>query len=62
MQIPADKKLKVGEVAQLLGISPDSVRRLADGGAFVTVRYGPGAQRLITASSVEAYLVANGAA
>jgi molybdopterin-binding protein len=37
---------KIGEVAQLLGISVDSVRRLADSGQLATVRTA-GGQRVV---------------
>lgn len=55
MQIPADTKLRVGDVARLIGQSTDTVRRLADRGFFDSVKTGSG-QRLITAGSVEVYL------
>lgn len=37
---------KIGEVAELLGVSVDSVRRLADSGRLATVRTG-GGQRVV---------------
>src|SRR2546428_11659681 len=37
---------KIGEVAELLGISVDSVRRLTDSGRLATVRTG-GGQRVV---------------
>lgn len=56
MQIPSDAKLRVGDVARLIGKSSDTVRRLADRGLF-TYERTEGGQRLITAGSVEAYLI-----
>ena len=46
---------RIGEVADLLGVSPDTVRRLADTGRLRTVRTASG-QRSIDAAEVARYM------
>src|ERR1700680_1928966 len=48
---------KIGEVAELLGISVDSVRRLADNGRLVTVRTA-GGQRTVDGRQLARYMAA----
>jgi molybdopterin-binding protein len=48
-------ELRIGEVAQLLGISPDSVRRLADEGRLDTRRTA-GGQRVVEGLSLARYV------
>ena len=48
-------ELRPGRVAEILGVSVDTVRRLADDGALVTVRT-EGGQRLIDGASVARFL------
>lgn len=55
MQLPPDAKLRVGDVARLIGRSSDTVRRLVDNG-LLEAELTEGGQRLVTAGSVEAYL------
>lgn len=50
-------ELKMGEAAELLGVSADTVRRLADAGA-VRTRRTRGGQRLVDGRSLARYLVA----
>jgi len=46
---------KIGEVAELLGISVDSVRRLADSGRLVTVRTA-GGQRTVDGRQLASFM------
>lgn len=48
---------KIGEVAQLLGVSVDSVRRLADSGRLVTVRTA-GGQRVVEGRHLARFMAA----
>jgi molybdopterin-binding protein len=48
---------KIGEVAELLGISVDSVRRLADSGRLVTVRTA-GGQRVVDGRQLARFMAA----
>ncbi|HEV3460741.1 MAG TPA: TOBE domain-containing protein [Candidatus Dormibacteraeota bacterium] len=48
---------KIGEVAELLGISVDSVRRLADNGRLVTVRTA-GGQRTVDGRQLARFMTA----
>ena len=48
-------ELRPGRVAEILGVSVDTVRRLADDGSLVTVRT-EGGQRLIDGASVARFL------
>jgi len=48
---------KIGEVAELLGISVDSVRRLADNGRLVTVRTA-GGQRTVDGRQLARFMAA----
>lgn len=50
---------KPGEVAEILGISVDSVRRLTDAGELPTTR-SAGGHRLIDGRALAAYLVEHG--
>jgi molybdopterin-binding protein len=47
--------LRIGQAAELLGVSPDTVRRLVDGGQLKTVR-SAGGQRQIDASGLARYM------
>ena len=49
--------LRIGEAAELLGVSPDTVRRLVDSGQIKTVR-SAGGQRQIDASGLARYMSA----
>ncbi|HEX3629614.1 MAG TPA: TOBE domain-containing protein [Candidatus Dormibacteraeota bacterium] len=49
---------KIGEVAELLGVSVDSVRRLADSGRLPTLR-NSGKQRLIDGRALARYMAAS---
>jgi len=46
---------RIGEAAELLGVSPDTVRRLTDAGRIPTVRR-PGGQRQIDAAGLATYM------
>jgi molybdopterin-binding protein len=48
-------EFKMGESAAMIGVSPDTVRRLADSGALKT-RRTRGGQRLVDGRSLAAYL------
>jgi len=48
-------RLRIGQVAELLRVSPDTVRRLVDGGELKTVR-SAGGQRLIDSAAVARYM------
>ncbi len=48
---------KIGEVAALLGVSVDSVRRLTDSGRLATVRTA-GGQRVVDARQLARYMAA----
>jgi len=48
---------KIGEVAELLGVSVDSVRRLTDSGRLATVRTA-GGQRVVDARQLARYMAA----
>jgi molybdopterin-binding protein len=48
---------KIGEVAELLGTSVDSVRRLADSGRLVTVRTA-GGQRMVDGRQLARFMAA----
>jgi molybdopterin-binding protein len=49
---------KIGEVAELLGVSVDSVRRLADSGRLATVRT-PGGQRVVDGRQLARFMAAS---
>jgi molybdopterin-binding protein len=49
-------EFKIGEAAGVLGVSADTVRRLADAGTVKT-RRTPGGQRLVDGRSLAKYLV-----
>jgi molybdopterin-binding protein len=49
---------KIGEVAELLGISVDSVRRLADSGRLATVRTS-GGQRVVNGRQLARFMAAS---
>src|SRR5436853_2005463 len=49
---------KIGEVAELLGVSVDSVRRLADSGRLATVRTS-GGQRVVDGRQLARYMAAS---
>src|SRR5437764_6381032 len=49
---------KIGEVAELLGVSVDSVRRLADSGRLATVRTS-GGQRVVGGRQVARFMAAS---
>ena len=51
---------KPGVVADLLGVSVDTVRRWADGGRIKTVRNREGGQRLIDGADLARFLEENG--
>jgi molybdopterin-binding protein len=46
---------RIGEAAQMLGVSPDTVRRLADAGRLRTVRT-PGGQRQIDGAQLARFM------
>lgn len=48
-------EIKMGEAAAVLGVSPDTARRLADAGAFKS-RRTRGGQRLVEGRSLASYL------
>jgi molybdenum-pterin binding domain len=48
---------KIGEVAELLGVSPDSVRRLADSGRLPMLR-SSGGQRAVDGKALARFLAA----
>ena len=50
-QVPKDDALRVGEAAELLGVSVDTMRRWAASGE-VKVRRSPGRQRLVPLSEI----------
>ena len=50
-------RLRIGQVAELLRVSPDTVRRLVDSGQLKTVR-SAGGQRLIDSATVARYMAA----
>lgn len=50
-------RYKIGEAASLLGLSVDSVRRLADSGKLPTVRTG-GGQRMVDGRALARYMTA----
>src|SRR5947208_13851971 len=49
---------QIGEVAELLGVSVDSVRRLADSGRLATVR-GWGGQRVVQGRQLARFMAAS---
>lgn len=49
---------KIGEVAELLGVSVDSVRRLADNGRLATVRTA-GGQRVVDGRQLARFMAAS---
>lgn len=51
---------KIGEVAALLGVSVDSVRRLTDSGRLATVRT-PGGQRVVDGRQLARFMAAGSA-
>jgi molybdopterin-binding protein len=51
-------QFRIGEAAELLGVSPDTVRRWADSGKLVAVR-GENGHRVVAGADLAAYLVAN---
>src|ERR1700757_5199163 len=48
---------KIGEVAELLGVSVDSVRRLADSGRLTTIRTA-GGQRVVDGRALARFMAA----
>ena len=50
-------RLRIGQVAELLRVSPDTVRRLVDAGQLKTVR-SAGGQRLIDSAALARYMAA----
>lgn len=60
-QLPESSRMpssyRIGEVAELLGVSPDTVRRLADTGRLRTVR-SKGGQRQVEGAEVARYMAA----
>jgi len=50
-------RLRIGQVAELLRVSPDTVRRLVDAGELKTVR-SAGGQRLIDSAALARYMAA----
>ena len=50
-------RLRIGQAAELLRVSPDTVRRLVDGGQIKTIR-SAGGQRQIDAAALAAYMAA----
>lgn len=50
-------RLRIGQAAELLRVSPDTVRRLVDGGQIKTVR-SAGGQRQIDGAALAAYMAA----
>ena len=50
-------RLRIGQVAELLRVSPDTVRRLVDSGQLKTAR-SAGGQRLIDSATVARYMAA----
>jgi molybdopterin-binding protein len=50
-------RLRIGQVAELLQVSPDTVRRLVDAGQLKTVR-SAGGQRLIDSAALARYMAA----
>jgi molybdopterin-binding protein len=51
------QSLRIREAAELLRVSPDTVRRLVDSGAIKTTR-SPGGQRLIDSAAFATYMAA----
>jgi len=56
--MPSANTFRIGEVARLLGTSPDTARRLADGGKIKT-RRASGGQRVVDGTELARFLVAN---
>ena len=52
---------KIGQAAELLGVSPDTVRRWADSGRLATTR-GPGGHRLVEGTVLAQFAAASAAA
>ena len=52
---------RIGEVAELMGVSSDTVRRLVDSGQFRTTRTSRG-ERLVDGADLARYLAEQGAA
>jgi molybdopterin-binding protein len=50
-------RLRIGQAAELLQVSPDTVRRLVDAGQLKTVR-SAGGQRLIDSAALARYMAA----
>lgn len=50
-------RLRIGQAAELLRVSPDTVRRLVDSGQLKTVR-SSGGQRLIDSTALARYMAA----
>src|SRR5256885_16880916 len=50
-------RLRIGQAAELLRVSPDTVRRLVDAGELTTVR-SAGGQRLIDSAALARYMAA----
>jgi len=50
-------RLRIGQAAELLRVSPDTVRRLVDSGEVKTIR-SPGGQRLIDSAALARYMAA----
>jgi molybdopterin-binding protein len=50
-------RLRIGQAAELLRVSPDTVRRLVDGGQIKTVR-SAGGQRQIDGAALAAFMAA----
>ena len=55
--LPRVARLRLGQAAELLRVSPDTVRRLVDAGELKTVR-SAGGQRLIDSAALARYMAA----
>jgi molybdopterin-binding protein len=53
-------RYRIGQAAALLGVSPDTVRRLVDGGDLQVTR-SPGGHRLVDGASLATYVASHAA-